>query len=86
MTCNTIDDMHLKKTLHEYQQAVEALPPKRRMIYRMVREEGLSHQETARQLNISTNTIERHINEALRTLRHTFHADKLAFILLLMRL
>ncbi len=81
-TYDSTDALQLKEMMKEYQEAVEALPPRRRMIYRMVREEGLSHQQIARQLNISTNTIESQINEALHTLRKKFPADKLALMMI----
>lgn len=86
LTANPIDEMHLKEIKLVYEKAVASLPPKRRMIYRLVREEGLSHQQIASKLNISTNTIERQINEALHTLRHKLPADKLALLLLLLKL
>lgn len=38
-------------------EAVNQLPPQRKLIYRMSREEGLSHEEIARVLNLSKSTI-----------------------------
>lgn len=82
----TEDSLHIKAVMQEYEKAVATLPPKRRQIYKLVKEEGLSHQQIAEQLNISTNTIERHINEAMRTLRTRFAADKIMFALILLKI
>ena len=39
------------------------------MVYKLSREEQLSHKEIADQLDISTKTVENHLNKALRQLR-----------------
>jgi RNA polymerase sigma factor (sigma-70 family) len=40
------------------QKAVEALPPRCKMIFKLVREDGLRYKEIAEILNISVNTID----------------------------
>lgn len=80
------DDLHYKELLKGYKDAIAEMPPKRRQIYLLVKEEGLSHQEIAGMLNISTNTIERQINSAMRMLRHRFTTDKIVFAIILIRL
>ena len=50
-------------------QAVEALPPQRRIIFKLSRQQGLSHDEIARQLNISRHTVKNQLVEALRFIR-----------------
>jgi RNA polymerase sigma-70 factor (ECF subfamily) len=40
------------------QQAVDALPPRCKMIFKLVREDGLKYKEIAEILNISVNTID----------------------------
>jgi RNA polymerase sigma-70 factor (ECF subfamily) len=67
--CSSDDLLLLKDITRQYDAVVKALPPKRRAVYRLVKEEGLSHKEIAARLNISTNTIEKHINEAMGALR-----------------
>lgn len=48
---------------------VEALPPKRRMVYKLVKDEGLRYKEVGELLNISERTVEEHIKIAVRELR-----------------
>lgn len=80
-SCTADEQLLLKEIVREYDDLVKTLPPKRRAIYRLVKEEGLSHREIATRLNISTNTIEKHINEAMWTLRTHFTPDRLSVIL-----
>ncbi|RPD39929.1 RNA polymerase sigma-70 factor [Chitinophaga barathri] len=58
------------KELHAaYENAILALPEKRRQIYIMNREQNLSSSEIARILGISPRTVEHQIGSALRTIR-----------------
>ncbi|MEP0368203.1 MAG: RNA polymerase sigma-70 factor [Cyclobacteriaceae bacterium] len=50
-------------------RAIESLPEKRRNIYKLSRERGLSNQEIAENLNISKSTVENQINKALKFLK-----------------
>ena len=60
----------------EYQkilkEAIEALPPQRKKIFNMSREESLTHKEIAAQLGISVNTVQEHISESLRFIKNYF--------------
>lgn len=60
----------------EYQkilkEAIEALPPQRKKIFNMSREENMSHKEIATQLGISVNTVQEHISESLRFIKNYF--------------
>ncbi len=47
-------------------QAVHQLPPKCLMVYQLIKEEGFSYKHTAEILNLSVNTIERHMQNALQ--------------------
>jgi RNA polymerase sigma-70 factor (ECF subfamily) len=51
------------------QQAVEALPERRRLVYRMVRQQGMSYAETAEVLGIAPKTVENQMGRALKMLR-----------------
>jgi RNA polymerase sigma-70 factor (family 1) len=48
------------------QEAVEALPPRCKMIFKLVREDGLRYKEIAGILNISVNTIDVHMAIAVK--------------------
>ena len=49
---------------------IEQLPPQRKTIFTMSRMRGLTNKEIAEQLNVSTSTVENHINKALKSLKH----------------
>ena len=51
------------------EESIQALPEKRREIFRMSREEGLKYLEIAKKLNISIKTVESQMGHALRHLR-----------------
>jgi len=48
---------------------VELLPEKCKAVYKLSREEHLSHKQIAAQLDISTKTVENHLTKALNLLR-----------------
>ena len=48
---------------------IETLPDKCRIVYKLSREEQLSHKEIAERLDISTKTVENHITKALQVIR-----------------
>lgn len=58
------DDM-----LKAISQSVENLPEKCRMVYKLVKEEGLKYKEVAHLLDISEKTVEMHIGHALKKIR-----------------
>ena len=50
---------------------IEALPPQRRAVFMMSRYEHMSNVEIAVKLNLSVRTVEKHIELALKDLRHS---------------
>jgi RNA polymerase sigma-70 factor (ECF subfamily) len=65
-----IDSVTDYETLNRQISAViEGLPVKRKQIFIMSREQGLSHKEIAGQLNISVKTVENQINLALKLIK-----------------
>ena len=48
--------------------AIRSLPSKCQLVYKLVREEGLSYREVATILEIAENTVDRHLNIALHKL------------------
>jgi RNA polymerase sigma-19 factor, ECF subfamily len=61
--------LHQKEITGIIKEVVDALPDKCRTIYKMSREQQLSHKEIAEQLNITTKTVENQLTIALRKLR-----------------
>ena len=63
---DTVDSVSDHMAVTELQQAISealaALPPQCRRVFEMSRNEQLSYSEIAKQLNISTNTVEKHLN------------------------
>lgn len=60
--------MH-EELLNQINSIVEALPEKCQLVYKLSREEQLSHKEIAERLEISTKTVENHITKALHVIR-----------------
>ncbi len=66
-----------------YLAALQKLPPKRRQIFILSRQQGLSYPEIAQQLNLSVKTVEAQIMQALKFLRLYFRAHGSEILLLL---
>ncbi|QJB31893.1 RNA polymerase sigma-70 factor [Chitinophaga oryzae] len=58
-----------KQTALLVQEALTRLPPQQLQVFRLSREQGLTHAQIARQMNISQATVKSHIIRALHTLR-----------------
>jgi len=71
--------MH-KELKQHIKVVVETLPDKCKKVYKLSRNEQLSHREIAEQLGISIKTVENHITNALRVLRISL--GEVLFILL----
>jgi len=51
--------------------AVEKLPPKRKAIFKMIKEDGLKYQDAAEVMDVSVKTIETHLALAIKDLKQT---------------
>jgi RNA polymerase sigma-70 factor (family 1) len=58
-----------KERLHQLQSTIDQLPAKRKKIFTLVKQEGLSHQKVADQLGISPATVEKQVGLSLKFLR-----------------
>ncbi|HAQ19339.1 MAG TPA: RNA polymerase sigma-70 factor [Prolixibacteraceae bacterium] len=56
--------------IQRIEQSIDALPPKRKEIFRLSREQGMKYKEIADTLNISIKTVEAQMGLALKHLRH----------------
>jgi RNA polymerase sigma-70 factor (ECF subfamily) len=52
-----------------YQQALDALPPRQRIVFALSRDENLTYQEIALRLRLSRHTIRNHMAEAIHSIR-----------------
>ena len=48
--------------------AINSLPPKRKLVFNLIKEEGLKYQDVATLLNLSIKTVETHMGLALKTI------------------
>lgn len=63
------EEAALKKELaQKVMAAVQSLPPKCQMVYKLVREDGFTYREVAAIMDISEKTVDRHLNIALHKL------------------
>jgi RNA polymerase sigma-70 factor (ECF subfamily) len=63
------ESLQAKETKQAIEQAIEALPEKRKHIYKLSRYEGLSHDEISLQLSISKSTVNNQIASATEFLK-----------------
>lgn len=84
-TDNIHADTEFRELNTAIQKAILRLPEKCRQVFLLSREHGLGHKQIAAELDISQNTVERHINKALKYLREEFgtmEAEPLLVLLL----
>lgn len=66
----TMEDMDaLQRRAEILKAALDDFPPQRAMVFRMIKEEGMSREAVANKLNISPNTVRNHLAEAVKRLR-----------------
>lgn len=82
-TNNTLETIDLHETRELVGQLIRQLPPQKKLIYKLTREEGLSHDQIARRLNISKNTVKNHLVETLKFLRENLQRSETAILLLI---
>ncbi|WEK18774.1 MAG: RNA polymerase sigma-70 factor [Candidatus Pedobacter colombiensis] len=81
---NTTEDNLLEKELLKtYDEAIANLPPQKKIIYQMSRNEEMSHDQIAEKLNISKNTVKNHMVEATKFIRSyvSKHGSMVCFII-----
>jgi RNA polymerase sigma-70 factor (ECF subfamily) len=64
-------------------QAVELLPPQQKNVYLLSRKEGISHAGIAQRLNISHETVKKHMVLALRFLRNHLRTNTNFFLFII---
>jgi RNA polymerase sigma-70 factor, ECF subfamily len=64
-----IDEIHFNELNERVQSLLNELTPRRKEIFQLSREEGLSHDEIAKKLDISVNTVKKHMTNTLSFLK-----------------
>lgn len=86
---NAESDNHTLEAIdfHESQQLihklVDQLPSQKKIIYKLTRDEGMTHDEVAVQLGISKNTVKNHLVETLKYLKKYLQKYKEVSVLFL---
>jgi RNA polymerase sigma-70 factor (family 1) len=70
------DLMITSEMMAQMQHAIETLPPRCKMIFKLVREDGLKYKEVAEILNISVNTIDVQMAIAVKKICTSLHIEK----------
>jgi RNA polymerase sigma-70 factor, ECF subfamily len=66
---NLIDEIHFNELNERVQSLLDDLTPRQKEIFQLSREEGLSHDEIAKKLDISINTVKKHMANTLAFLK-----------------
>jgi RNA polymerase sigma-70 factor (ECF subfamily) len=61
--------VEIKEYSYIIQKAIDQLPPQRKLIYYLNREEGLNYQQIANELHISRHTVKNQLSTALQSIR-----------------
>lgn len=64
-----IDEIQYRELTQKVESLLKELTPRQEEIYRLSREEGLTHEEIARKLNISESTVNNHLVKTIKFLK-----------------
>lgn len=64
-----LEELSLRELQDVLRKVTETLTPQQRKVFELSRMQGLKHDEIATELNISSETVKKHISEALRVIR-----------------
>jgi RNA polymerase sigma-70 factor (ECF subfamily) len=63
------DDLISKEVIDSINQAIEQLPTKCKLAFKLVREDNMKYKEAAAHLNISVKTLEAHLTAAMKKIK-----------------
>lgn len=69
------EELIRQEKINRLNQAIDSLPPKCKMVFKLVREDKLKYKEAAAILDISVKTLEAHLANAVRKLREMLDDD-----------
>jgi RNA polymerase sigma-70 factor (ECF subfamily) len=79
---NTTDEIVLARESNRLiWQAISKLPPQQQRVFKLSKQEGLSREDVARQLQISPNTVRNHLADALKFIRTFLRDSSLTFLI-----
>ena len=80
---NTTDEMVLARESKKLiSQAVAKLPSQQQLVFKLSKQEGLSREDVARQLQISPNTVKNHLADALKFIRAFLQNSAFTFLII----
>lgn len=69
------DEIHYNELKEKVQALLKELTPRQKEVFQLSREQGLSHSEIAEKLDISVNTVKKHITNTLGFLKSRIGTD-----------
>lgn len=82
---NPTEDTILEKDLLSFtEKIITTLPSQQQKVYRLSREEGLTHKEIATKLHISSSTVNNQLTDALKKLRTELKYCDILYLLVLL--
>jgi len=70
-----IDEIHFNELNNRVLSLLNELTPRQKEIFELSREEGLTHDEIAKKLEISVNTVKKHMGNTLAFLRSQINSN-----------
>jgi RNA polymerase sigma-70 factor (family 1) len=65
----TLEQLEFRESEALIREAVDHLPPQRKMVFQLSRQDGLDYDQIAAKMGISRNTVRNHLVEALKDIR-----------------
>lgn len=72
-----------KETKAIIDEVIQSLPPQRQLIFKLSRQEGLTYDQIAHQLNLSPHTVHNQVGAALQAIRNCLSKAALSLLFLL---
>lgn len=83
---STILQLEYNETNNLLNQAIAELSPQQRMVYQLCHQQGLKYDEAAAQMNISPQTVNAYMKDALKKIRDHFKKHSVVYPLLILSL
>lgn len=83
---NVIHSLEEKETHYQLNRAIDQLPPVRRKVFLLSREDNMSHKEISARLSISVKTVNKHIQLAIKQIKPYIHIIEVLSIIFIHKL